>query len=160
MNIANFQTASVYAKALITLNLPNEALERVISEILTIANYNNVNLKIIEGIPLSIETKNFLKVVINQKKTKLLASIAHLLKIKFLEKNNITLVKVVSAKELSHQEEGDLTQQLKAQFKSEIMLEKEVDKTLISGFKLHFGAYLIDFSKKAKISKIKTCILK
>jgi ATP synthase F1 delta subunit len=160
MSVANFQVASIYAKALMMLDLPKEVLERVVSEILTIAGYEGVNHKILETMPLRTETKNFIKVLSEQKKMKLLPSIVTLLKMKFLEKNTIKLIKICTAKELTSQEEESLMQELKSQFKSEIMLEKEVDATLISGFKLFFDAYLLDFSKKAKISKIKACILK
>jgi F0F1-type ATP synthase delta subunit len=162
MQVYNFQSVSAFVKAVMALNLPKEKLERMASEVLTISSFEHKKLKfeIIKNLPLLEETKKFMQIIFEQKKAKLLKGIAHFLKLHFLEKNNTKLVKITTAEALNSQEEEMMAKELKNQFNSEILIEKEVDKTLISGFKLNFGAYLLDFSKKAKISKIKTCILK
>ena len=162
MSVVNFNTASVYAKALMMLNLPKQSLSRLVSEVITIADYDikKIGTNVFNNTSLLKETKNFLNVLKNQNKLHLLKTISELLKKEFLLKNNIINVCVSSSKPLSNEEEEELKTKLQDHFKKEILLDKSIDPSLLEGFTLSFDSYFIDFSNKAKISKIKSCILR
>ena len=161
MSSQDFYSASVYAKAILSLKLELEDMKKVISEIITIAEYDisSLNYKVFDQMPLSQITKNFIKVLFEQNKVTLLPQIAKFAKKSFLQNNKVTLVNVSSAKALSLNIENQIQSELQNYFKTDVILQKSIDKNLIDGFTLFFDSYFIDFSKKAKIQKIKSCIL-
>ena len=162
MSGSYFAVASIYANAVMKLGLSKEKLERVVFEMLEIAKHDVSVLKFesFVSMPLSEETKNILKIVFSQKKAKSLPFIALLLKMAFAESMGVVFVSVKSAKTVAESEKNEIKKELETFLKKEIVLETSIDESLIEGFSLSFGSYLLDFSKKAKISKIKACILK
>jgi F0F1-type ATP synthase delta subunit len=162
MSVANFNTALAYAKALLMLKTSFDEGSQLVYELSSLSKHkiSNLKLEVLTALPLLDVTKKFLKVLFSQNKVLLLPKISEILKNEFFKKHNIKIVQIVNAKELLIEEQNAITHELKNHFKTEVKLEYSLDVNLIDGFTISYDNYFIDFSTKAKIFKIKSCILK
>ncbi|MCP5053482.1 MAG: F0F1 ATP synthase subunit delta [bacterium] len=77
----------------------------------------------------------------------------------WFEKNGIEKLKVFSAIPLSAKLEKQLVKNLSKSFDKTIILESEIDKTLIAGIKIQRGLVYYDFSIEGNLGKLKEALL-
>ena len=162
MAVASFYIANMYVKAIMSLNLKQEELIKLLGEIFSVLPYN---LKVLEGeqiskIPASKECKNLLNILYVKKHLANLGLIFELLKKNTFAKFGMKEVLLTSFMDISQNEISELKQNLEQYFKAQVDLKLKTESNLLGGFTLFFNNFLIDNSKKSKIFKIKSCILK
>ena len=162
MRANSFQIASVYTKAVLLLNLEESIFKTVVEEITTCSQFKmeSLSLSQIQAIGFQKETKNVLRILFEQKKLFILPELARQLKIECIKISNSMVFRLSSATKIEENEIANLKKTLQEAFKKDIILEEKQEISLIGGFTLSFGSFLLDFSKKSQISKIKACILK
>lgn len=104
--------------------------------------------------------KNFLKILIKNKRITLLGEIVKALKARMLKKENISLAKLYTSYDLTESELASLKDKFSKKFDTNI--ELEVIKSDIGGLKVEFEtlAYEINLSMESIKTKIKNYILK
>lgn len=107
----------------------------------------------------SEKTFNLLLAMIDENRLVILGLVIRLLEELWFEKNGIEKLKVHSAVALSEQLEKKLVKNLEKSFAKKIVIEKEVDDSLIAGFKIQRGSIFYDFSIKGNLKKLKDTIL-
>lgn len=97
----------------------------------------------------------FLMTLIERGRISLVPTIAGLFFQKVFEYVNVQCVNVTSAFALNSSQEQELKSLLSQAFNSgEVRLETKIDKTLLGGFQIQFGSYIIDASLKAQLQKL------
>ena len=162
MTANSFQIASIYAKAIIKLNLDASTFKQLCDEIDAVSKTQIFLLKEreIEKLPLSFYAKNLFIILTKSKKIFILKDLAKILNEHLLEIENAIEFEVATATAISLEEIESLKQSLFKKFNKKIIIKTTQDKSLLGGFTLKFSSFFADFSKKSKISQIKTCILK
>lgn len=104
--------------------------------------------------------KNFLKILIKNKRITLVQELTKLLKARILKKENISLAKLYTSYDLTESELNSLKDKFSKKFDTNI--ELEVVKSNIGGLKVEFEtlAYEINLSMESIKIKIKNHILK
>lgn len=105
------------------------------------------------------KTYQFLMTVIEENRLIFLESMIHLMEELWLEKNGIEKLKVFSVVPLTPVLESRLVHNLEKAFKKKIMIEKEIDPTLIAGIKIQRGLVFYDFSIEGNLKKLKEVLL-
>jgi len=111
-----------------------------------------------EKVKFSQKTYKFLLTVMDANRLPSLAAIIEMLEDLWYEKNNIEKLKVFSAVALSSKLEKKLLEKLESAFKRKIVLEKEIDPTLIAGLKIQRGLVFYDFSIEGNLKKLKEAL--
>lgn len=112
-----------------------------------------------EKVKFSQKTYKFLLTVMEENRVPYLSSMIEMLEDLWYEKNNVEKLKVFSAVALSSKLEKKLVGKLEAAFHKTIVLEKEIDPTLIAGLKLQRGLVFYDFSIEGNLKKLKEALI-
>lgn len=162
MSAVSFQLASIYAQAVVKLELEEDAFTRLASEIHTISEFDISRLKpeIFQNMPLLLETQRIIAILHANKKLFILKDLVSFLEKELLKRRNSMFFTVKTFAKFASEEAEMLKQTLAKHFKKSIVINEVLNPSLVGGFSLHFESYQLDFSKKAKLSKIKACFLK
>ncbi len=98
---------------------------------------------------------NLLELLIERNRLPLLKDIESFLELSWNERNGIERIKVSSVIPLSDTQKKRLSDILSQRFSKKIILEEEIDKSLIAGIKLVRGTVNYDFSLSANLQKLK-----
>jgi F-type H+-transporting ATPase subunit delta len=109
---------------------------------------------------LSMEAYKIILDMIENNTIKALSRIIREMEIFWFEKNGIEKLKVLSAVFMNKQLEEKLIKNLEKSFDKKIILENEVDESLIAGIKIQRGSVFYDFSINGNLKKLKQAILK
>ena len=107
----------------------------------------------------SKKTFNLLLTMIDENRLIILETVVLLLEELWFEKNGIEKLKVLSAVSLNKQLEKKLIKNLEKSFDKKIIIEKEVDESLIAGIKIQRGSVFYDFSINGNLKKLRKAIL-
>lgn len=156
------EIAKIYAKAIAKVGLDKDKFLRLLSEIYTLKSFDvsKIDVGVIKSLPLLQETQTLLQILIKNKKLYIIKDLFLAIKKEFLQSNKITLVEIKSSKSLNMNEAESIKIHLETKLKKNVVVEQTVDESLIGGFTLLFDSLYLDFSKKAKILKIRTCFLR
>jgi F-type H+-transporting ATPase subunit delta len=105
------------------------------------------------------KTYQFLWTILEENRLMLLDSIIKVLETQWLEMNGVEKLKVFSAVPLSDGQEKDLTRNLEKAFNKKIIIEKELDQSLIAGIKIQRGHVYYDFSMDGNLKKLKEALV-
>lgn len=105
------------------------------------------------------KTYNLLLTMIEENRLIILDTLIPSVEELWFEKNNKEKLKVFSAIALSAKLEKKLIENLEKSFAKKIVLEKEIDKSLIAGIKIQRGSIYYDFSINGNLRKLKETIL-
>jgi len=105
------------------------------------------------------KTYRFLLTVVEENRLIFLDAIIQLLEKLWFEKNGIEKLQVFSAIPLSAKLEKQLIENLEAAFDKKIVIEKEIDPSLIAGIKIQRGLVFYDFSIEGNLKKLKEALL-
>ncbi len=105
------------------------------------------------------KTYQFLLTVVEENRLIFLDAIIQLLEKLWFEKNGIEKLQVFSAIPLSAKLEKQLIENLEAAFNKKIVIEKEIDPSLIAGIKIQRGLVFYDFSIEGNLKKLKEALL-
>ncbi len=99
--------------------------------------------------------RNFLCFLVDKKRETLIHDVIPAFKERQDEEKGIIRARLATAIELNDAEADEFVSLLKEQFKGEINLTREVDESLIAGFRLRFGNRIIDASVERSINEIR-----
>ena len=105
------------------------------------------------------KTYQFLWTILEQNRLMILDSIILMLEDLWFEKNGIEKLKVYSAVFLGPAQEKKLIKNLETAFKKRIVIEKEVDPSLLAGIKVQRGHVFYDFSIEGNLKKLKEALV-
>jgi F-type H+-transporting ATPase subunit delta len=105
------------------------------------------------------KTYQFLLIVLEENRLIFLDTIIQLLEKLWFEKNGIEKLRVFSAIPLSARLEKQLITNLETAFNKKIVIEKEIDPSLIAGIKVQRGLVFYDFSIEGNLKKLKEALL-
>ena len=77
-----------------------------------------------------------------------------------LEKENTVIAKVKSVIELTPEESKKLKENLEKKYNKTVILEHEIDKSILGGLYVRVGNDVIDGSIKSKLDEMRALILK
>jgi F-type H+-transporting ATPase subunit delta len=77
-----------------------------------------------------------------------------------LERNNTLIAKVKSVIPLTEEQYGKLTENLQNRYDKKIVLQEEIDKSIIGGLYVRVGNDVIDGTVKSKLDEMKALMLK
>jgi F-type H+-transporting ATPase subunit delta len=112
-----------------------------------------------QKIKLNKKTYQFLRTILEQNRLMVLDSIILMLEDLWFEKNGIEKLKVYSAVPLGPKQEKELIKNLETAFKKLIVIEKEVDPSMIAGLKIQRGHVFYDFSIEGNLKKLKETLV-
>lgn len=107
-----------------------------------------------DKLKLSAVSKNFLKVVAQNKRLDLLPNMVAEFEKQIDSANGVVQAKVISAEKLTSAQADNLSKQVAKKTGKKVKLEEAVDESLIGGFKVEVGSEIIDFSVKNKLAKV------
>lgn len=97
---------------------------------------------------------NFLKVLVDKNRFSAFAEVFDSYN-KYLDNiNNISRVKVISAVEMSKEAEGRLKEKLEAKLKKNVVLDLNIDASIIAGLVIKIGDNIVDMSLKHKLEDL------
>lgn len=105
------------------------------------------------------KTFNFLQAVIEANRLVFLPNIIELMENLWFQKNGIEKLTVYSVIPLESSSEKKLQAKLEKSFGKKIVLEKEIDPTLIAGIKIQKGSVFYDFSIQGNLKKLKEALI-
>lgn len=109
------------------------------------------------------KTINFLLVLVEKNRMRLLDIIIQLLETQWLEANGIEKLTVYYAIDLKEKRNKNLEENLKDSleifFARKIKMEKEIDPSLVAGIKVQRGSIFYDFSIAGNLRKFKDALL-
>lgn len=105
------------------------------------------------------KTFNFLLSIVEENRMDILDSIISSMEELWFEKNGIERLKVYSAVALSDKLEKKLITKLESSFNKKIVIEKEIDPSLIAGIKIQRVSIFYDFSIEGNLKKLKDALL-
>ena len=112
-----------------------------------------------QKVKLNQKTYRFLWTILEQNRLMVLDSIIMMLEDLWFEKNKIEKLKVYSAVHLGPEQEKKLIKKLETAFKKRIVIEKEVDPSLLAGIKVQRGHVFYDFSIEGNLEKLKETLV-
>jgi F-type H+-transporting ATPase subunit delta len=98
----------------------------------------------------------FFNLLITKRRENFLVEILENFLQKALEHKGIMQAKVITAIELTDEQVAKITSQLIKKFNKKVILEQEIDKSLIAGLKIIAGGYVIDASFSKQLADLKT----
>ncbi len=104
------------------------------------------------------KTFNFLQAVIEANRLIFLPIIIELMDDLWFQKNDIEKLTVFSVIPLESSAEKKLQAKLETSFGKKVVLEKEIDPTLIAGIKIQKGSVFYDFSIQGNLKKLKEAL--
>ena len=99
--------------------------------------------------------KNFLNIMIENKKIYFIDQISYLFNEMLLNEENITVAEIETAYELGSKQKEQLSNMLEAQFKKQIKIKEEINTNLLAGIKIKVDNQVIDYSIKNKIDSMR-----
>ena len=99
--------------------------------------------------------KNFLNIMIENKKIYFIDQISYLFNEMLLNEENITVAEIETAYELGSKQKEQLSNMLEAQFKKQIKIKEEINTNLLAGIKIKVDNQVIDYSIKSKIDSMR-----
>jgi F-type H+-transporting ATPase subunit delta len=105
------------------------------------------------------KTFNFILSLVDENRVMVLDTILRLMEDLWFEKNGIERLKVYSAVALSAKLEKQLKKKLEDSFNKKIVIDKEIDPSLIAGIKIRRGLIFYDFSIEGNLKKLKDALL-
>lgn len=105
------------------------------------------------------KTVNFLFSLVDENRFIVLDGIIYLLEELWYEANGIEKLKVYSAVALTKKLENKLVESLETSFKKKIIIDTEIDPSLIAGLKVQRGSVFYDFSIDGNLKKLKDALL-
>ena len=102
---------------------------------------------------------NFLLALIEENRMGFLDLIIGQMEELWYERNGIEKLTVYSAVKLNEDQERGLINELEKSFNKKIVIEKEIDKSLIAGIKIRRGSIFYDFSINGNLDKLKQALL-
>lgn len=105
------------------------------------------------------KTFNFLNAVIEANRLVFLPSIIDVMESLWFQKNDIEKLTVYSAVPLESAAEKKLVAKLEKSFGKKIILDKEIDPSLIAGIKIQKGSVFYDFSIQGNLKKLKEALI-
>ncbi len=106
-------------------------------------------------ISFSRKTHNFLNSLIDQNRLSFLKIILEFMEDLWMEHKGVEKLKVFSVIKLNKELEKKLKHCLKKCFKRDIILQKEIDRSLIGGIKIQRGYIYYDFSIQGNLKRLK-----
>ena len=103
----------------------------------------------------SKDVKQFLEILLENKKIYFLDSIAELFREMVLADDEILVATIETAYELSSEQKSQLSAKLEKEHNRKIMIEESVNKALIAGIKIHVNNQVIDHSIRFKINTMR-----
>lgn len=101
------------------------------------------------------KTFNFLLTMLEQNRLIVLDLVIQYLEELWLERNGVEKLRVFSAVKLNEQLEKKLIKSLEHSFDKKIVIEKEVDESLLAGIKIQRGSIFYDFSIMGNLRKLR-----
>ncbi|MFC2155070.1 ATP synthase F1 subunit delta [Acidobacteriota bacterium] len=101
------------------------------------------------------KTFNFLLTMLEQNRLVVLDLIIQYLEELWFERNGVEKLRVFSAVELDEPLEKKLIKNLEQSFDKKIVIEKEVDESLLAGIKIQRGSIFYDFSISGNLRKLR-----
>lgn len=105
------------------------------------------------------KTFNFILALVDENRVTVLDTILRVIEDLWFEKNGIERLKVYSAVALSAKLEKQLLKKLEESFNKKIVIEKEIDPSLIAGIKIRRGSVFYDFSIQGNLTKLRDALL-
>ncbi|MBO4295006.1 MAG: ATP synthase F1 subunit delta [Alphaproteobacteria bacterium] len=143
-DVQKLQTACRDQTLLKKLNMPLLSKTQKDDLVSTIAKSLNLN----------IITKNFLTVLIENRRFDVLENVLNTFKDIYFQKNNILKVVVETAQPLNNNQEQKLKTGLEKKLKKEVWLSYKLNENLLGGLTLYYDSVQIDDSLKNKLNTI------
>ena len=102
---------------------------------------------------------NFFLALIEENRMALLDLIIGQMEELWYERNGIEKLRVYSAVKLNENQEKRLIHELEKSYNRKVVIEKEVDKSLIAGIKIQRGSIFYDFSVNGNLNKLKQALI-
>jgi F-type H+-transporting ATPase subunit delta len=103
----------------------------------------------------SEKTYNFLLAMLEKNRLIILDLVIQFLEELWFERNGVEKLRVFSAVELDEQLEKKIIKNFEKSFNKKIIIEKEVDESLIAGIKIQRGSIFYDFSISGNLKKLR-----
>ncbi|AWD32197.1 ATP synthase subunit delta [Candidatus Kinetoplastibacterium sorsogonicusi] len=108
---------------------------------------------------IDIKAKNFINLLIDNKRLLILSDIYHGFKLLKDQKDNVNYVSIISAFDLSTQQIENLSMFLEKKFLSKLKISISIDKNLIGGIRIKFKDKIIDASVQHYLCSMKESLL-
>ncbi|HEY3730496.1 MAG TPA: F0F1 ATP synthase subunit delta [Steroidobacteraceae bacterium] len=106
----------------------------------------------------SVEQRNFLQLLADNRRLKLLSAIALQFDALRAESERIANVEVVSARALTGEQSKQLQQALERRLKLTVRLHPQVDQSLLGGAIVRYGDFVVDGSLRGRIDRLGTAV--
>jgi F-type H+-transporting ATPase subunit delta len=110
------------------------------------------------GEDLNEKMQNFVRNMAVNKRLNLLGEISKLFDLMKANREQVLDVKILSAYEISEEQQNKLAEALSKNLNRKVVMEVEADSSLIGGAVIHAGDTLIDGSVKGRLTKLKEAI--
>ncbi len=167
--------AKRYAKALVDTIVNEKEYSLLKADLITFNNLLEINPEFKAGMETSLFSKQqkaelfesissktkfdkksigFLNEIIDANRVAVIDSIIESMELLWFEKTGVEKFKVYSAIKLEKELEKQLIDNLEKKLNKKIVLEKEIDTSLIAGIKLQKGSIYYDFSIEGNLNKL------
>lgn len=167
--------ASRYAEALFQVGEESNSTEKLYNELKAVVDIINVNKEFsnilkspivskkekktlitnIFGSTLDNEMLNFMKILADKDRLNLLANMEEAFKALLNDKNNILEGVAITAVPMNEGEVNELQAKLSAKYNKTVVLQNEVDKSILGGVLVRLGNEEIDGTVKNRLDKMK-----
>ena len=167
--------ASRYAEALFQVGEESNSTEKLYNELKAVVDIINVNKEFsnilkspivskeekktlitnIFGSTLDNEMLNFMKILADKDRLNLLANMEEAFKALLNDKNNILEGVAITAVPMNEGEVNELQAKLSAKYNKTVVLQNEVDKSILGGVLFRLGNEEIDGTVKNRLDKMK-----
>lgn len=167
--------ASRYAEALFQVGEESNSTEKLYNELKAVVDIINVNKEFsnilkspivskeekktlitnIFGSTLNNEMLNFMKILADKDRLNLLANMEEAFKALLNDKNNILEGVAITAVPMNEGEVNELQAKLSAKYNKTVVLQNEVDKSILGGVLVRLGNEEIDGTVKNRLDKMK-----
>ena len=167
--------ASRYAEALFQVGEDSKSTEKLYNELKAVVDIINVNKEFsnilkspivskeekktlitnIFGSTLDNEMLNFMKILADKDRLNLLANMEEAFKALLNDKNNILEGVAITAVPMNEGEVNELQAKLSAKYNKTVVLQNEVDKSILGGVLVRLGNEEIDGTVKNRLDKMK-----
>ena len=173
--VSEFKTAKLYAKALYESASTDEVMALILRDVemlksidfakMSETSYfsspiveNKIKISLIEAVSkkldLCLQTQNFIKLLIENEKFKILDLVLNDFQELYNQKHNIAEVVVETVKELSDEQNALLSAKLANVFNKQIKINYALKPEILGGLVIKNGTTLIDLSLKNKLKKL------
>lgn len=167
--------ASRYAEALFQVGEESNSTEKLYNELKAVVDIINVNKEFsnilkspivskeekktlitnVFGSKLNNEMLNFMKILADKDRLNLLANMEEAFKALLNDKNNILEGVAITAVPMNEGEVNELQAKLSAKYNKTVVLQNEVDKSILGGVLVRLGNEEIDGTVKNRLDKMK-----